>query len=325
MRLGFKSLACGLRACLMIAGMLAVTGCAGTAARLPGFADDDDLRAFLRDEGAYEPTDGADVGDVPPPLPPPPSPSPSSPAGPDLADTIVMTASRAGGDASITNNQVAGVDEGGIVKVSGDYLVVLRRGRLFTVSTAGGALTPVDRIDVIPPGMETSDAWYDEMLIHGRTIVVLGYSYEMDATELSRFALSADGRLSHVDTHHLRSDDYYSARNYATRIVGDTLILYTPLDTCCSRDDPLDVLPGLSRWQPGQSEPVFTRLAGARDVHVPEALKAQGLGWVDTLHSVTRCDLSAAELDCRSSVVLGPQGRNFHVAQDAVFVWVAPR
>ena len=34
---------------------------------------------------------------------------------------------------SITNNQHAGVDEGGIVKLHGDHLVILRRGRLFTV------------------------------------------------------------------------------------------------------------------------------------------------------------------------------------------------
>ncbi|MGH2670956.1 MAG: beta-propeller domain-containing protein, partial [bacterium] len=34
---------------------------------------------------------------------------------------------------SVTNVQHAGVDEGGIVKVQGDYLVILRRGRLFTV------------------------------------------------------------------------------------------------------------------------------------------------------------------------------------------------
>src|SRR5207244_574894 len=33
---------------------------------------------------------------------------------------------------SITNTQHAGVDEGGIVKLHGDHLVVLRRGRLFT-------------------------------------------------------------------------------------------------------------------------------------------------------------------------------------------------
>src|SRR5262249_14052019 len=32
---------------------------------------------------------------------------------------------------SITNTQHAGVDEGGIVKLHGDHLVVLRRGRLF--------------------------------------------------------------------------------------------------------------------------------------------------------------------------------------------------
>src|ERR1044072_4016479 len=35
---------------------------------------------------------------------------------------------------SVTNTQHAGVDEGGIVKVHGDHLVVLRRGRLFTVA-----------------------------------------------------------------------------------------------------------------------------------------------------------------------------------------------
>ena len=34
---------------------------------------------------------------------------------------------------SVTNMQTAGVDEGGIVKVHGDHLVILRRGRLFTV------------------------------------------------------------------------------------------------------------------------------------------------------------------------------------------------
>ncbi|MDR2625627.1 MAG: beta-propeller domain-containing protein, partial [Zoogloeaceae bacterium] len=33
---------------------------------------------------------------------------------------------------SITNTQSAGVDEGGIVKLHGKHLVILRRGRLFT-------------------------------------------------------------------------------------------------------------------------------------------------------------------------------------------------
>ncbi|MDQ8030257.1 MAG: beta-propeller domain-containing protein, partial [Brevundimonas sp.] len=70
---------------------------------------------------------------------------------------------------SITNTQEVGVDEGGIVKASGDHLVVLRRGRLFTFSIAGGGLRAIDRIDVPPPGREASEeeswdaTWYDEM------------------------------------------------------------------------------------------------------------------------------------------------------------------
>ena len=53
---------------------------------------------------------------------------------------------------SITNTQTAGVDEGGIVKVHGDHLVVLRRGRLFTVKIGDDALAPVAHADAFGPG-----------------------------------------------------------------------------------------------------------------------------------------------------------------------------
>ena len=54
-------------------------------------------------------------------------------------------------DDSVTNVQHAGVDEGGIVKVHGDHLVVLRRGRLFTVKIGDGALRPVSAVDAFWP------------------------------------------------------------------------------------------------------------------------------------------------------------------------------
>ena len=44
---------------------------------------------------------------------------------------------------SVTNVQHAGVDEGGIVKLHGDHLVILRRGRLFTVAVNDKQLKPV--------------------------------------------------------------------------------------------------------------------------------------------------------------------------------------
>src|SRR5687768_3933175 len=50
---------------------------------------------------------------------------------------------------AITNVQHAGVDEGGIVKLHGEHLVILRRGRLFTVSVSD--LRPVSAIDAYGP------------------------------------------------------------------------------------------------------------------------------------------------------------------------------
>ncbi len=81
---------------------------------------------------------------------------------------------------SITNTQHAGMDEGGIVKLHGDHLIVLRRGRLFTVSVRAGELRPVAMVDAYPPGAEPAE-WYDEMLVEGDRVIVIGYSYRRAA------------------------------------------------------------------------------------------------------------------------------------------------
>jgi hypothetical protein len=224
---------------------------------------------------------------------------------------------------SITSTQIVGVDEGGIVKVSGDNLIILRRGRLFSVSTASGDLRPVDSIDAYPPGVNASGDWYDEMLISGDLIVVIGYSYRRGGTEINRFRVSPEGRLSFVDSHHLRSGDYYSSRNYASRLIGAQLVVYTPLRFRYDADDPLDSLPGFSRWSPGQDKPRFTRIAGGREVYIPAPLRRSGAGAIELMHTVSRCDLTSADLTCSATVVLGPAGRTFFVSQNAVYVWVS--
>ena len=51
----------------------------------------------------------------------------------------------------ITNNQTVGVDEGGIVKQVGRFLVILQDGRLFSADLGSGQGAPLrlaDRIDV---------------------------------------------------------------------------------------------------------------------------------------------------------------------------------
>lgn len=240
-------------------------------------------------------------------------------APPSGVEEIVVTGSMAA--PSITNNQEAGVDEGDIVKLTGDLLVVLRRGRLFTVSIAGGGLRPVDWIAAYPP-QSGGHGWYDEMLVLGRQVVVIGYSYGSEATEISRFRIAPDGRLAFQDAYQLRSSDYYSSRNYASRLIGSKLIFYTPLYLGWSRN-PLETMPAMRRW--GREEPIgaFKRIAPPSRVFIPDALYRSSKLEIEALHTVTSCDLAAPVMTCEATGVLGPRSRNFYVSRRSVYVWAS--
>jgi uncharacterized secreted protein with C-terminal beta-propeller domain len=97
--------------------------------------------------------------------------SPAAAAAPQALAAKEAAASMAD---SVTSVQHAGVDEGGIVKVHGDHLVILRRGRLFTIAIGDKQLKPVSSIDAFGPHVDPGRAWYDEMLISGDTIAIIG-------------------------------------------------------------------------------------------------------------------------------------------------------
>jgi Beta propeller domain len=243
-------------------------------------------------------------------------------AAPAPADGMAAEATTsAKSDDKITNTQEAGVDEGGIVKVRGDILVILRRGRLFTVSTRNGELRPVDYIDAFPPGVNPSSDWYDEMLIAGDRIIVIGYSYGRGGTEINRFRLSGDGRLRFEDAYHLKSNDYYSSRNYASRLIGTRLIVYSPLYVPYNAEASTDWMPAVRRWSGNPAAP-FQRIVGASDIYIPKQWEDPERASIDAIHTVTECDLLAPELRCRATSVLGPAGRTFYVSAHAVYVWV---
>ncbi len=227
-------------------------------------------------------------------------------------------AARSEGD-GITNTQVEGVDEGGIVKVHGDHLVVLRRGRLFTTRVGDDSLEPVDSVDVGPKG--SHQAWYDEMLVHGDEVIVIGYSYSYRGTELARFDIGNDGSLTHTVTDVLRSNDYYSSRNYTSRLIGDTLVFYMPhsLGNTWPKDgDEPEGAPALCRAKRATCDE-WKGVVKSNKVYKP----ADG-GSADVLHTVITCDLSkgAEDMRCEGRGILGPYSRNFYVSADAVYVWV---
>ncbi len=222
-------------------------------------------------------------------------------------------------DESITNTQHAGVDEGGIVKLHGDHLVVLRRGRLFTVAIGDGALKPISAVDAFGPDIDPRSTWYDEMLVSDDTVAVIGYSYERGGTEVGLFNINPAGNLSYRSTYHLRSNDYYSSRNYASRLIGSKLIFYTPLYLSPYSDNPFAQFPAVRKWHKGATAAEFQRIVSATHVYRPERQLNATYGLA--LHTVTVCDLAAGDFKCEATAVLGPAGRVFYVSPDSVYVW----
>lgn len=245
--------------------------------------------------------------------------APKAAAPPALASAGVMSA-QDGAAESITNVQHAGVDEGGIVKVHGNHLVVLRRGRLFTVAIGDGALTPVSTVDAYGPDIDPRSTWYDEMLVSEDTIVVIGYSYERGGTEVGVFGIDPAGKLAYRSTYHLRSNDYYSSRNYASRLIGTKLIFYTPLYFYPGDGDPFQYFPAVRKWHKGATNGEFKRIVSATQVYRPDTAIQSSYGMA--LHTVTVCDLANNGFDCKATAVIGPWGEVFYVSPESVYVWV---
>jgi hypothetical protein len=232
-------------------------------------------------------------------------------------DDVVVSLSAAMDVESITNVQHQGVDEGGIVKLAGDYLVVLRRGRLFTAQVGGGVLEPVAVVDAFAPGIDPGGTWYDELLVVGETVVVIGYSYARGGTEIGLFDLGGDGSLTYRATYHLRSNDYYSSRNYASRVVDGRLVFYTPIGFSFWQS-PFEQLPALRRWT-GDTEAPFEPIASATTIYRPAREVSPHSA---ALHTVTSCGVAGGKMDCSAMAVFGPFGHTFYVSPNAVYVWL---
>lgn len=322
----------------LAATVLVSGGCAGTAPRsgddaegtgqtLRPFRSEREFTDFYR-RLAREQQRRMEAMPVPVAVPMPspvPAPAPSTPSAPSAAPSVAtsnLTVTGAAADESVTNVQHAGVDEGGIVKTHGDHLVVLRRGRLFTVRIGDGDLRPVSAVDAFAPGIDPQGAWYDEMLLAGDQVVVIGYSYRRGGTEVGLFHIAADGTLTHRNTYHLRSNDYYSSRNYASRLVGGKLVFYTPFRLDIDDDDEGagPVLPALRRWREGVTDDDWQPVVSPTRIFRP----ARDLDPDDVaLHTVTVCDLPDGEMRCEATAVIGPESREFYVSPQSVYVWMA--
>ena len=241
------------------------------------------------------------------------------------AEEIVVTGARISAPASpsITNNQKSGVDEGDIVKLIGRHLVILQDGRLFSVDLGekSGAMRVAGRTNVYDN--PDDDAWYDEMVVNGDLIAVLGYSYARDASEVTVLRVGDDGGFTRLDKFFINSEDYYDEDNYATRLIGDKLILYTPIDLYwAARNGALPDWPVIRRAQDfgadGEPSRAGRPLLAATNIYRPVQLTLRPV-----LHAVTVCPIGRKRpAECSTQGVIGPWDREYFVSEDSAYLWI---
>lgn len=225
-------------------------------------------------------------------------------------EEIVVTGSMVT-NPEITNNQESGVDEGDIVKVIGDYLVILRQGKLFSVRYGGDKLEPANSASVIKQGWE-HEAWIDELLVYNRTIVVIGYAYdgviEEGTVELNILSLDEDGAFTHDNTFIIQAGDYFSSQNYASRVVDGQLIFNFPIPFDEIEFDNLDATGALQFARIGQlpenpQQPITWRsLLDSGDIYKPSEVVIY-----PTLHVYVKCNLESMLNQCVSTGVIASQ------------------
>jgi hypothetical protein len=309
---------------------------------LERFSSDAEFLRYVRDiqsmhgrrgqYGALE--DSVALAEAQPNAPPPPPPPPPS-AAPTVGAVAGAAAQRAdsgaassGEPSSITNTQTQGVDEGGIVKQIGRYLIILQDGRLFVADTranGGGGLALANRTNVYRYAGQ--DTWYDELLTSGNRVLVTGYSYRERASEVTVLRLADNGELTREATYYISSNDYYDVENYATRLVNGNLVIYTPLAVTGVNANRAVSWPLIRRWiSDGERETRTTRgrpLFDAQDIYKPVQSTQNPV-----VHSVSVCplggDLSGDELECRTTAFVGTGQREFFVSTSDIYLWTTP-
>lgn len=245
----------------------------------------------------------------------------TEPARPGEDEEIVVSGLRGTLEESITNNQEGGVDEGDIIKLSGKFLIALRQGRLYSVDIdhgGTGTIRKIDQIDVSPPTWP-HDAWYDELLVSGNTLLVIGYSYEEDASELAFFTLDSEGKLDYRKTYLIDSTDYYSHNNYAGRLVNGNLVLY--LEDYAYQD--FDEEKQLKRFIPNVRQVnKYGKVINRHPLFHEHTIYRPVQHSTDpSLFTAAICPLTLERFSCSARSIMVDWVREHYVSENALYMW----
>lgn len=243
-----------------------------------------------------------------------------------------------------TNTQVAGVDEGDIIKFAGNRLVILRDQHLLLFDIAGANASKPKLITDKELDVEFSSdgggkgAWYDEMLVFDKKIVLIALRYHAQvipaddadavplyatAIELLSFDMDANGALTEGKKIFIESNDYYSgATNYATRKIGNKLIVYSPFFAVNSFAD--DKTESRIPHQLELVDPVerlFKQVRPAVEYNNIYKGAASSAGYM--LHIVYSFDVDGDMSNFQSAGVMGDYSPNYYVTDRHFYLNIA--
>lgn len=232
-------------------------------------------------------------------------------------DRIEVTGSRIRPSDLITRNQEAGVDEGDIVKKSGDFILVLRNGVLHSVRIGRNGRPVLEHADWVTVATDPSGegAWYDEILTFGDRVILLGFNYgvEQEVAELLLFTLDDRGRLHRDGRYWLRTQDYFQPNNYGARIQGGNLLLSMSLKLDLQGEM---AWPEWSRRDGGHTG--WTPLIDIGELYFPIYTTSRPY-----LHVLLQCPIAAlggTGLDCRTTGIIGAGDSVLYASDRAAYL-----
>lgn len=224
----------------------------------------------------------------------------------------------AGPKSFLINAHADGVDEGSIVKRLNHFLVVLRRGRLYTIDTRLRTLRRVATVDAFAPGSNPAYAWFDELIVHGDRVIVMGVDFSGNTTTIGAFRLDERGDLRHEQTFALSGTASTASRSNVARLVHSKLVLYSQSDVPFDSARAANALPTLRERRARDSSHQANLAPLAQRVYRPVGA-ASGTP-VEAIHTVTTCDLARAKFSCESTIIFASEGSANYVSSTAVYV-----
>lgn len=238
---------------------------------------------------------------------------------PDSLDQVTVTGSLIRAADAITNNQESGVDEGALLKKSGNFLFLLEDATLHSIRIERDGQPVLERVSsvVLDANWATSDVWYDEILVLDGQLLVLGFNHEEEVAELHSYQIDPYGGLQPNAKYWLRSGDYFSSSGYASRIHQGKLVTRMTVEIDTDDKSADFQWPEWSRrdvanpsWQLMVDTPNLSYALGALDE------------WMG-IHVVLQCELDSlarGSFDCRNQAVVGPLAATFYVSANAAYL-----